>query len=83
MTDQLSPPQLRAARALLGLSAEQVAMRTGLGVATIRRAEREGGTTLLSSMSRERLLAFFAECSVALLPETSSAGVGVRMTKAR
>ena len=37
--DRLTPAHLRAARALLGWLAKDLAERAGLGVATVRRAE--------------------------------------------
>ena len=37
------PVQLRVARMAIGLSAEQLAHRAGVGLATLRRLERGGG----------------------------------------
>lgn len=55
----ISGAQLRAARSLLRISAEELAARSGVGIATIRRAEgRKGahGLTRANMMTLRRVL---------------------------
>ncbi|MEP6389983.1 MAG: transcriptional regulator [Halioglobus sp.] len=41
MSNKISAPQIRCARAILGWSGKDLAERSGLGLATVRRAESD------------------------------------------
>jgi transcriptional regulator with XRE-family HTH domain len=56
--------QLRAARALLNMSAQELADGTSLGVATIRRAEASDGDVAMTKANAERIVQFLAACGV-------------------
>jgi transcriptional regulator with XRE-family HTH domain len=66
--------QIRAARAFLRWSAEDLASRSRLGVATIRRAEAQDGVVSLTSAIRHA----FESAGVQFIPENGG-GVGVRL----
>lgn len=68
--------QLRAARAVIGLSASGVATETGLGVNTIRRAE-DGGAAVLTVANAERLVATYRALGITFL-EANADGPGIR-----
>ena len=53
--DQLSSRQIRAARALLGVSSEKLALMSGVGWATIRRFEEVNGIPPSRSGTLERV----------------------------
>lgn len=73
----LTGAQLRAARALLGISAQQLAEMTRLGVATIRRAEQEDGVVAMTSANAQRVIDELEKAGVELLSENGG-GAGVR-----
>lgn len=75
----LTGPQLRAARALLGLSGEELANETRLGLATIRRAEAEGGVVRLTRANALLLVATLERLGVQFLAADKVGGPGVRM----
>lgn len=55
----ITSAQLRAARALLDLSAQEFAARAQLGVATVRRAERADALGNLTEANAARILETF------------------------
>lgn len=71
----LSGAQLRAARSLIGISSEELARVSGLGVATIRRAEAQDGPVGMTSRNTDRLLATLTEFGVLLVNEPDHWGV--------
>jgi predicted transcriptional regulator len=79
---KLSGPQLRAARALLGISAQELATITGLGVATLRRAELLPGPVKMTFVNEDRIVRALEEAGVELIPENGG-GPGVRFLKGR
>lgn len=70
----ITPRQLRAARALLGISAQELADLTQLGVATIRRAE-VGTEVSLTAVNAQRLVATLKDAGVELVT-TEDGGEG-------
>lgn len=74
----LTGAQMRAARALLGISAEKLADETKLGVATIRRAELKDGDVGMTVVNIERVIETFERLGVKLLAEMGNEGIGVR-----
>ncbi|WP_267434086.1 helix-turn-helix transcriptional regulator [Sphingomonas sp. GM_Shp_1] len=73
--------QCRAARSLLGWSAQELADQAGIGVATVRRYE---GGNQIADISLEALSGALASAGVTLIgagQKSTSGGVGVRLTK--
>ena len=75
-------PQLRAARALLGISAAELARLAKLGVATIKRAEQSAGPTSMTAANAERVVAVLYEAGVEFIAENGN-GAGVRFIRGR
>ncbi|MBW8073892.1 MULTISPECIES: helix-turn-helix transcriptional regulator [Metallibacterium] len=81
----ITSPQLRAARALLGLDQRELAERCGLSVPTIQRMEASAGTIRGTVDSLTKLIAALNEAGVVLLGEgeiSSAGGRGVRLKQA-
>lgn len=76
----LTGAQLRAARALLGVSASDLAATTKLGIATIRRAEANSGRVSMTPANAERLVRALEEAGVEFIPQNGGGG-GVRLTR--
>jgi transcriptional regulator with XRE-family HTH domain len=75
----IDPPQLRAARALVGWSQRELAQRTGLDVNTIKGFEQGR-----SNPTRSTLIALrkaFSEAGVVFLDADDGRGEGVRFRK--
>jgi transcriptional regulator with XRE-family HTH domain len=74
-----SPSQIRAARALVGLSQTEVATAAGLSIPTVKRAEANGGITV----SEDAVVAIanvLKRAGVEFIPENGG-GPGVRLAK--
>lgn len=71
---------LRAARGLLGVTAQEVANGAGVGVATIRRAETTDGPVRATMSNIDRVVTYFAGHGVIFIPEDDH-GAGVRWAK--
>ena len=74
----ITAAQVKAARALLGLSQSELADKTGLGIATVKRLElstelRGAATTLWKVQTA------LEEAGVEFLPATEESGPGVRL----
>jgi len=63
----LTGPLLRAGRALAGLSAQELAEASKVGLRTIRRAEQEGGLLSATEANQAALVSALAACGVELL----------------
>ena len=59
--------QLRAARALIGWTAQQLAEASGVGVATIRRAELKDGLTRMTGPNIATIERALAEAGVEMV----------------
>lgn len=70
---KITGAQLRAARALLGWTADDVAKKSGVGVATIRRAELVDGPINMTKPNQEAVKRAFSDAGVLLVYEP---GVG-------
>jgi hypothetical protein len=82
MVKPLSSAQIRAARALLRWSAEDLARESLLSVATIRRAElseKETSMTAANNLAVRRAL----ECAGVEFIDEDGGGAGVRLRKRR
>ena len=69
--------QIRAARALLGLSQPDLAMAAGVSVATLKRAEGSG-TPAASQAALEKIAEALNDLGVEFIPENGG-GAGVRL----
>jgi transcriptional regulator with XRE-family HTH domain len=74
----ITAAQVKAARALLGLSQSELAKKTGLGIATVKRLElstklRGAATTLWKVQTT------LEEAGVEFLPASEESGPGVRL----
>ena len=78
MSRLLASAQIRAARALLRWTTEQLAERSGVGVATVRRAERSVGPTSLNRPNDAALRQTLEAAGVDFIDENGG-GVGVRL----
>ena len=78
----ITAPQLRAARALLGLDQRELAERSGLSLPTIQRMEASDGTVRGTVDSLVKLIDALERAGVILLGEGQSSargGRGVRL----
>jgi transcriptional regulator with XRE-family HTH domain len=71
--------QLRAARALTGLSQPEVAEAAGVSVPTLKRAEA-GGPIKVADETIQAIAAALEKAGVQFIPENGG-GAGVRLTK--
>ena len=76
----LSGPQIRAARALLGISADELAVLAEVGVATIRRAEAIEGVVSLTKTNAQRIVLALGAAGVVFIPR-GDGGEGVRLAR--
>lgn len=74
--------QIRAARALLGMSAVELAERSKVGLATIRRAEGENGTVRMIATTADAVQRTLEAAGIEFIPENGG-GEGVRMKEPR
>ena len=77
----LTSAQIRAARALLRWSAEDLAKESALGVTTIRRAELSENETSLTVVNDLALRRTLEAAGVIFIDENGGAGPGVRLRK--
>lgn len=75
----LTPAQLRAARALLGWSREDLARHAGLSAMTVRAFEYLGADPKQSTVNKLRRA--LSQAGVDLLEETAEFGAGVRFRR--
>lgn len=76
-----SAEQLRAARALLDWSQDQLAEKSGVGVATVRRLEGQTGSLRTYSDTLWRLQSALEEAGIIFIPEADGLGPGVRLSR--
>ena len=76
----LTSAQIRAARALLRWSAEDLARESTLGVTTIRRAELAGGETSMTTANDSAVRRTLEAAGVEFIDENGG-GPGVRLEK--
>lgn len=80
----ITSAQMRAARALLRWSADDLAECTKIGVATIRRAEGSDGPLAMNESNQLAIRRAFESAGVTFLAdgETIAGGPGVRLSSA-
>lgn len=74
--------QIRAARALIRWTAEDLASAAQVGIATIRRAEAEDGQPSTTAANLHAIRAALEDAGVEFISENGS-GPGVRLAKPR
>jgi transcriptional regulator with XRE-family HTH domain len=79
----ITGPQIRAARALLGIDQRTLADRAGLSVPTIQRMEAAGGTVGGTVDSMTRVIAALESAGVDLINEGANSGGGGRGVRLR
>ncbi|MEK4035830.1 transcriptional regulator [Methylocystis sp. IM3] len=72
--------QLRAARALLRWSAEELAQKTKVGIATLRRAENVDGAIAMTAANQAIVRSTLEQAGVIFVEENGE-GPGVRLRK--
>lgn len=75
----LTSAQIRAARALIRWSAEDLARESAIGVATIRRAELRPSATQLTAANDLALRRALEAAGVEFIDENGAGGSGVRL----
>lgn len=78
----LTGAQVRAARALLRWSAEELANLSRLGIATIRRAEANDGPVTSTPANVQAIRFAFEQAGLEFIPENGG-GAGVRFRERR
>jgi hypothetical protein len=77
---KLTPGQIKAARALIGWSAEELSLATALGITTIRRAELAEAETTLTVANDLAVRRALEAAGVEFIDENGG-GPGVRLRK--
>ena len=81
--NMITAPQLRAARALLGIDQSTLAQRAGLSLPTIQRMETSGGLIRGNVHSLTKVVQALEDMGVELLGEGSVSAVGGRGVRLR
>jgi histidine ammonia-lyase len=76
----LTGAQLRAARALVGIGTEALAMASKVGTRTINRAESVDGIVPITAANAQRLIETLQRRGVVFLP-SNGGGPGVRLRR--
>ena len=79
----ISPAQLRAARALLGLTQAELALVAGVALATVQRIESSTAELSGSAKTLSKLHSALVEQGVVFIPEDDNRGPGVRLREPR
>ena len=77
----LMAAQIRAARALLDWSQQQLSEESGVSLATIRRIESPRGPDRSTAPNKEAIRRSLEKGGVLFLPKDNQGGAGVRLTK--
>lgn len=73
--------QIRAARALLRVTAEALAVASKVGLATIKRAEAADGIVKMTAANAEAVCRALEAAGIEFIAEDGSGGAGVRLRK--
>lgn len=79
--EKLTGTHLRAARALVGMTGEELAEETSLGLSTIRRAEAVDEFPQITKANAALLVKTFEAKDVVFLDDDADGGIGVRKRK--
>ncbi len=77
---EITGAQIRAARALVRWSAEDLAVAASVGVATVRRAEAEDGIPATTIANRKAICGALEAAGIEFIPENGG-GPGVRLAR--
>ena len=77
----VSPAQIRAARAFLGLSQEDLAKKASVSLSAIARIEQEKGDPRLGTL--EKIARALEKLGMEFLPPSDGKGEGLRVSKDR
>jgi transcriptional regulator with XRE-family HTH domain len=77
----ISPRQIRAARAFVGLSQPELAKRAGIGVATLRRIEAAEKEITGNAQTVARIQRALELAGLIFIDEDDAAGPGVRLKR--
>jgi len=72
--------QIRAGRALVGMTAAQLAERANVAINTVKRAEAARGFAPITAANATQLLRVLEAAGVAFISRDGDAGEGVRLT---
>ncbi len=75
------PLQIRAARVLLGLSQAELASRSGIGLATLKRIESAGTELTGTAQTMSRIQKALEAGGVTFIDQEGEQGPGVRLRK--
>lgn len=75
----LTSGQIRAARALLAWNQQELAERSGVSLATIRRIESDREPDRTTSPNREAIQRALENGGISFMPKDAQGGEGVRM----
>ena len=75
------PLQIRAARVLLGLTQAQLASRSGIGLATLKRIESAGTELTGTAQTMSRIQKALETAGVTFVDQEGEQGPGVRLRK--
>ena len=77
----IGPRQIRAARALVGLSQREIAERAGIGIATIRRIEAAVDEIIGTAQTLSRIQRALEAAGILFIDQDDEHGPGVRLRK--
>jgi transcriptional regulator with XRE-family HTH domain len=75
------PRQIRAARALVGLSQHEVARRAGIGIATVRRIEAAVEEITGTAQTVSKIQRALETAGIIFIDQDEERGPGVRLRK--
>jgi transcriptional regulator with XRE-family HTH domain len=75
------PLQIRAARVLLGLTQAELASRSGIGLATLKRIESAGTELTGTAQTMSRIKKALEAAGVTFIDQEGEQGPGVRLRK--
>ena len=76
--EKITPGQIRAARALLKISAQELADAASIGVATLRRAENDESDVEITAANANAIRTALEAYGIEFIPENGG-GAGVRL----
>jgi transcriptional regulator with XRE-family HTH domain len=75
------PVQIRAARVLLGMSQQDLAKRSAVGLATLKRVEAAGSELTGTAQTLARIQRALEAAGIIFIDQDGSNGPGVRLKK--
>jgi transcriptional regulator with XRE-family HTH domain len=75
------PCQIRAARALIGMSQQELAQRSSVGLATIKRIEAVGSEITGTAKTLVKIQKALESAGIRFIEEADGAGPGLRLVR--